>query len=152
MNSRWLRAVAAIALGGGLALAGPALPAVASHSPSAVAADIEVGDEATLIAKGAGIIVPVEVTCAPDGRGFVSVQVSQVRGRDVNTGFGFTEVACEGTTQVVEVFVPAQGGAFKNGTALVRAELFACGQDFQFCEQDEDIEEVSVSRSRRSVQ
>ena len=43
MNSRWLRAVAAIGLGGGIALAGPALPAVGTHSHPSVATDIEVG-------------------------------------------------------------------------------------------------------------
>lgn len=144
MNSRWLRAVAALALGGGLALAGPALPAVGFHSHPSVAADIEVGDEATLVAKGAAVLIRVEVTCEPGGTGYVSVEVSQARGRHVANGYGFTEIACEGTTQVVQMMVQAHSGAFKTGPAVVRAELYACG--FQ-CEQDVDVEEVSVARS-----
>ena len=146
MNSRWLRAVTALALGGGLALAGPALPAVGTHSHPSVAADIEVGDEATVIAKGAGVIVPVDVTCEAGATGFVNVEITQSRGRHVANGFGFTEVACEGTTQTVEVLVTAQDGAFKRGSALVEAYLAVCPQDFfSPCQTDRDVEEISLS-------
>lgn len=150
MNSRWLRAVVALALGGGLALAGPTLPAVGDHSPPTFAPhDIEVGDEATLIAKGAGVTVPVEVTCEAGATGFVDVQISQARGRHVANGFGFTEVACEGTTQTVEVLVTAHGGAFKRGTALAEARLAVCSHDFSApCQTDVDVEEINVTGSR----
>ena len=147
MNSRWTRAVAALALGGGLALASPALPAVGDHSPPTFAPhDIELGDEATVIAKGAGVIVPVEVTCEAGATGFVNVQITQARGRHVANGSGFTEVACEGTTQTVEVLVTAQSGAFKRGAALAEAHLAVCPEDFfSPCQTDMDVEEISLS-------
>ena len=150
MNSRWIRAVTALALGGGLALAAPALPAVGEHSaPTFAPHDIEVGDEATVIAKGAGVIVPVEVTCEAGATGFVSVQLTQARGRHVANGSGFTEVDCEGTTQTVDVVVTAQGGAFKRGPALAEAHLAVCPEDyFSPCQTDMDVEEISLSGAR----
>ncbi len=151
MNTRWTRAVTALALGGGLALAAPALPAVGDHSPPTFAPhDIEVGDEATVIAKGAGVIVPVEVTCEAGRTGFVHVEITQARGRHVANGFGFTEVDCEGTTQTVNVVVTADGGAFKRGPALVRAHLGVCAEEdfFSPCDSDMDVEEITATVAR----
>lgn len=52
-------------------------------------------------------------------------------------------------TQLVDVVVTAQSGAFKKGSALVDARLFACPGDFSSpCETDTDVEEISLSRSR----
>lgn len=141
MNHKWSRVIAAIGLGGGLALAAPALPAVGSHSPPRIL-QIELGDEGKVVAKGAGAIVPVEVACEPGEHGFVEVQLTQARGRHATTGFGFENVDCTGTTQVVEVLVSASDGAFKKGVALAEARLFVC-DDFS-CDVVEDVEEIRL--------
>jgi hypothetical protein len=142
MNHRWTRVVAAIGLGGGLALAAPALPAVGDHSPPRIL-QIEVGDEGRVVAKGAAVIVPVELACEAGEHGFLDVRLTQARGRHVATGSTFENVDCTGTTQVVEVLVSANDGAFKNGVALAEARLFVCG-DFS-CEVVEDTEEIRLS-------
>jgi predicted aspartyl protease len=142
MNKSWTRVVAAIGLGGGLALAAPALPAVGDHSPSRIL-HVEVGDEGRVVAKGAAVVVPVEVACEAGEHAFLDVHLTQARGRHVATGFRFENVDCTGTTQVVEVLVSANEGAFKKGVALARASLFVC--DGFGCDEVEDTEEIRLS-------
>ena len=62
INRQLLRPLAAVALGAELAFAAPALPAVGQLSPPTIVS-IDVGEEATLVAKGAAVLVPVEVVC-----------------------------------------------------------------------------------------
>ncbi len=143
MKHRWSRVIVAIGLGGGLALAAPALPAVGEHSPPSVL-HIEVGDEGTILAKGAGVLVPVEVTCPAGEQAFVEVQLTQARGRHVANGFGFEEVACTGGPQVVEVLITPFGGAFKKGAALAQARAVVCDDSFFNCEVEEDVEEIRL--------
>jgi hypothetical protein len=139
-----IRLVAAVALGAAASLALPALPAVGTHSPL-VPHDIEIAEPMTLVAKGAGVIVPVEVTCPSGSTGFVSVRVTQRRGNRVSTGFGGTTVECTGATQTVEVLVTADQGAFKKGTALAEARLTACPAFPGGCVEDTDFEEISIT-------
>jgi hypothetical protein len=102
-----------------------------------------VGDEGRVVAKGAAVIVPVEVACEAGEHGFFDVRLTQARGRHVATGFGFEEVDCTGTTQVVEVLVSANDGAFKKGVAVAEASLFVCGE-FS-CDMVEDTEVIRLS-------
>jgi hypothetical protein len=145
MKYRWFRVIAAIGLGGGLALAAPALPAVGEHSPPSVL-HIEVGDEGTIVAKGAGVFVPVEVTCPAGDQAFVNVELTQARGRRVTNGFAREEVTCTGDPQVVEVLLTPFDGAFKKGGALARASVAVCERDgfFSRCAVDEDVEEIRL--------
>ena len=139
-----LRLLAAIGIGGGLALAVPALPAVGQISPPAVFS-VEVGDEATLVARGAAVLVPVEIRCPAGSTGFLSVRVTQRVGSRIASGSGSTsDFVCTGATQTVEVLVPAQGQAFKKGPAVAEASLFACGPFF--CGPANDIENIEISR------
>ena len=84
-----LRLLAAVVVGGGVAFAVPVLPAVGQISPPAVVS-VEVGDEATLVARGAAVLVPVEVTCPAGGTGFLSVRVTQRAGSRIASGSGST--------------------------------------------------------------
>jgi hypothetical protein len=139
------RPLAAIAAGAGLAFAFPALPAVGQFSPPAVVS-AEVQDQATLVARGAAVLVPVEIVC-PAGSTFrsLAVQVTQRAGSAIASGSsGTNDFTCTGSTQVVEVLVPAQGQAFKKGPAIAEASLFLCA-DFG-CSTLSDSENIEIVR------
>jgi hypothetical protein len=128
-RTAWGRTLIAIIIGGALAAAIPALPAVGQFSPPHPVVDIGTG---RLVAKGVAVDVPVTYTCGPGDLvyGFLDVQVSQrtQQGR-LAQGFGFTDdIVCDGTPQTVIVRVPAEsffgGVAFKSGVALATATLF----------------------------
>ncbi len=139
-----LRLVAAVGIGGGLAFAVPVLPAVGQISPPAVLS-VEVGDQATLVARGAAVSVPVEVRCPAGSTGFLSVRVTQRAGSRIASGSGSTnDFVCTGATQAVEVLVPAQGQAFKKGQAVAEASLFVCGP--MFCGSVNDTENIELVR------
>ena len=139
-----LRMLAAVGVGGGLALTVPVLPAVGQISPPAVLS-VELGDEATLVARGAAVLVPVEVTCPAGSRGFVSVRVTQRVGSRIASGSAGTgDFVCTGTTQTIEVLVPATGQAFKKGQAVAEASVFVCGP--LFCGPASDIETIRIVR------
>ena len=139
-----LRLVAAIGVGGGLALATPVLPAVGQISPPSVLS-VEVGDEATLVARGAAVLVPIEVQCPAGSTGFLSVRLTQRAGSRIASGSGSTsDFVCTGATQTVEVLVHAQDQAFKRGPAVAEASLFICGPFF--CEQVIDTENIEIVR------
>lgn len=140
-----VRLVAAVALGAAASLALPALPAVGTHS-ALVPHDIEIAGPVTVVARGAGVIVPVEVTCPSGSTGFVSVRVTERRGNRVSSGFGSTTVECTGSEQTVDVLVTADQGAFKKGTALAQASLTACQPFPGECVGDTDVEEVSITQ------
>lgn len=139
-----LRLLAAIAVGGGLAFAIPALPAVGQVSPPSVLS-VEVGDEATLVARGAAVLVPVEIRCPAGSTGFLSVRVTQRAGSRIASGSGgTTDFVCTGATQTVDVLVHAQGQAFKKGPAVAEASLSVCGGFF--CEFVTDTENIDIAR------
>lgn len=107
---------------------------------------VELGGEATLVARGAAVLVPVEVVC-PAGSEFasVSVQVTQRVGSRIASGFGGTgDLVCTGEPQTVEVLVQAQNMAFKKGPAVAEASLFACNEFG--CEEVRDIETIRIVR------
>lgn len=141
-----LAASAAIAM-----LIGSASVASATHT-------VELGDTATLVAKGAAVLVPVEVTCSagelpppppfpfppfPPFPSSVSVQLTQRSGNSIAQGTGGTNVVCDGTTQTVNVQLIAQGAPFKNGTALATASVFACDP---ICHTATDTEEIRIRK------
>jgi hypothetical protein len=142
---QFFKPMAALAAGAGLAFAVPALPAVGQFSPPATVS-VEVQDAATLVARGAAVLVPVEIVC-PVGSSFrsVSVQVTQRAGSGIASGSGGTgDFTCTGSTQVVEVLVPAQGQAFKKGEAVAQASLFLCSD--LGCQTVTDTENIQLVR------
>jgi hypothetical protein len=132
----------------GLMLAVSAGPAAALHLPPPNVISVEVGDEATLVARGAAVRVPVEVTCPAGSTAFVSASVTQRAGSRIASGFGDTSVVCTGGSQTVEVTVNAQGSgqAFKKGSAVAEASVFVCDDDFFFCAFASDSENIQIVR------
>ena len=137
--------VVAILAGAVLALSVTSGPAVAFFS-GGLFLDVQVNSPATLVARGATVDVPLEVTCnAPDGA-FVFVTVTQRSGSGVAAGSTSTSVGCTGSGQQILVRVsPTSGGkTFKQGTAVVTAQAFACRANV--CGSETDSETVTIQR------
>jgi hypothetical protein len=143
MTRRWIRIAIAIALGAALAATLPALPAVSQQSPPPPM--VEIGDTATLAARGAAALVEVTVTCPAGEDAFLSVGLSQRRGSRAATGFGGLEFTCTGEPQTLTVPVLANNATFKQGVAFATAELFVCGRFF--CGSVSDAEEITLVRA-----
>jgi hypothetical protein len=143
VRTRIAAVVVAIVLGGVLALFATSGPAVAFFS-GGLFLDVQVGSPATLVARGAVVDVPLEVTCNATFAD-VSVVVTQRAGSGVAQGFGSTAVGCTGSGQQVRVRVQAFGGkAFKQGTAVASAEIFGCRQGV--CGNETDSETIDIKR------
>jgi hypothetical protein len=136
--------VVAIALGGLLALFATSGPAVAFFS-GGLFLDVQVQSPARLVARGAAVDVPVEVTCNASGPVDVFVNVSQKSGSGVAQGFGSASVGCTGSGQQIVVRAQAFGGkAFKQGTAVASAEVFGCRPNI--CGNETDSEAIQIQR------
>jgi hypothetical protein len=144
LRTRAATAVVAILLGGLLALFTTSGPAVAFFS-GGLFLDVQVQSPARLVARGAAVDVPLEVTCSGTSTVDVYVTVTQKAGSGVAQGFGYTSVGCTGSGQQVTVRVQASGGkTFKQGTAVVSAEVFGCGR--RVCGSETDSEVVDIQR------
>jgi hypothetical protein len=139
--------VVAILLGGLLALFATSGPAVAFFS-GGLFLDVQVESPARLVARGAAVDVPLEVTCnAAPGTASVRVTVSQKSGSGVAQGTAFENVGCTGSGQQVTVRVQASGGkTFKQGTAVASAEVFGCTANFSTCGSETDSEVIAIQR------
>jgi hypothetical protein len=125
---------------GGLAFANQLPPAAAQESLS-----VELGDLATLQARGAAVSVSIEVTCPVGYTRSVPVRVTQRVGSRIARGAGGTSrAACTGDTQTVDVWVHAEGQAFKKGPAVAEASLVFCN-DFS-CQFVSDTENIQIVR------
>jgi hypothetical protein len=147
VRTRIAAVVVAIVLGGVLALFATSGPAVAFFS-GGLFLDVQVGSPATLVARGAAVDVPLEVTCnAAPNTAFVQVVVTQRAGSGVAQGSGSTAVGCTGSGQQVTVRVQAFGGkAFKQGTAVASAEISGCTANFSTCGNETDSETIDLKR------
>jgi hypothetical protein len=132
-------AVAAIVVGGLLALFATSGPAVAFFS-GGLFLDVQVESPATLVAKGAAVQVPLEVTCNATGTVFVEVTLTQKSGSGVAQGSGSTSVGCTGSGEQITVLVRATGGkTFKKGDAVATAEVFDCNRVTCGSETDSEV-------------
>jgi hypothetical protein len=144
LRTRAATAVVAILLGGLLALFATSGPAVAFFS-GGLFLDVQVGSPAHLVARGAAVDVPVEVTCSGTGTADVFVNVTQKSGSGVAQGSGSTSVGCTGSGQQITVRVQAFGGkTFKQGTAVASAEIFACNR--VTCGNETDSEVIQIQK------
>ncbi len=131
--------VVAILAGGLLAWFATAGPAVAFFS-GGLFLDVQVNSPATLLAKGAAVQVPVEVTCNATGSAFVAVTVTQKSGSGVAQGAGSTQVGCAGSGEQITVLVTATGAKpFKKGDAVATAEIFGCNNVTCGSETDSEV-------------
>jgi hypothetical protein len=136
-------ALVAILAGASFALFAPAGPAVA-FSSGGLFLDVQV-QSATLVSRGAAVDVTLEVTCNATGSVFVDVSVTQKAGSGVAQGSGSTSVGCTGSGQQIVVRVRAFGAkAFKQGTAVVSAEIFGCNN--VTCGSETDSEVIQLQK------
>jgi hypothetical protein len=137
--------VAALLAALALALLAPAGPAVA-FSSGGLFLDVQVESPGRLVAGGAAVDVPLEVTCNASGPVDVFVTVTQRVGRGVAAGFGFASFGCTGSGQDVTVRVRADsaGKAFIRGRAVADAEVFGCRPNI--CGSETDSEELPLRR------
>jgi hypothetical protein len=147
LRTKLAAALVALAAGSVLALFVSSGPAVAFFS-GGLFLDVQVESPARLVARGAAVDVPLEVTCnARPGTASVRVTVTQKAGSGVAQGFGSTEVGCTGSGQQVTVRVQASGGkTFKQGTAVASAEVFGCTANFSTCGSETDSEVIPIQR------
>jgi len=146
-----LRRRAAVALtvallaAGSFTLFAPAGPAVA-FSSGGLFIDVQVEEPAHLVARGAAVDVPLEITCNARGQVDVFVTVTQRVSKGVAAGSGFASFGCTGGGQDVTVRVTASpfGKAFIRGNAVIEAEVFGCG--IRICGSETDSETVQLRR------
>jgi hypothetical protein len=144
LRTKVTAALVALAAGALLALFASSGPAVAFFS-GGLFLDVQVESPARVVARGAAVDVPLEVTCNATGSAFVQVSVTQKAGSGVAQGFGSTEVGCTGSGQQVTVRVQASGGkTFKQGTAVASAEIFGCRPGI--CGSETDSETISIQK------
>jgi hypothetical protein len=144
LRTRAATAVVAILLGGLLTLFATSGPAVAFFS-GGLFLDVQVESPARLVARGAAVDVPLEVTCNATGTVDLFVTVTQKAGSGVAQGSSFVSVGCTGSGQQVIVRVQASGGkTFKQGTAVASAEIFGCNR--VTCGSETDSEVIDIQR------
>jgi hypothetical protein len=137
-------AVVAIVAGALLALYATTGPAIAFFS-GGLFLDVQVESPASLVAKGAAVDVPLEVTCNAIGTAFVDANVTQKAGSGVAQGFGSAEIGCTGSGQQITIRVLASGGkTFKQGVAVATAQIFGCNNTT--CGSESDSETIDIKR------
>lgn len=130
-----------------LALAVLSVPTLAT-----AATTINVVDQAPLVARGAGALVSVEVTCDPSfGSGshlFANVSLVQRVGNSTTNGSGGIDrtINCDGTPQTFQVLVTASGKIFRQGPAIAQASETVCDPSFFLCESAQVTEEIQLVR------
>jgi hypothetical protein len=144
LRGRLAAAVVAIILGSVLALFATTGPAVA-FSSGGLFLDVQV-ESARLVSRGAAVDVTLEVTCNASSPVDVFVTVSQRSGSGVAAGSGFASFGCTGSGQQVVVRVTASpsGKSFKQGAAVVDAEVFGCRPNI--CGSETDSEVIDIKR------
>jgi hypothetical protein len=144
LRARLAVAVVAILAGSVLALFATTGPAVAFFS-GGLFLDVQVESPARMVSRGAAVDVTLEVTCNSPFGADVFVTVTQRSGSGVAQGFGSETVGCTGSGEQVVIRAQAFGGkAFKQGTAVVSAEIFGCNN--VTCGSETDSEVIEIRR------
>ncbi|TMK85247.1 MAG: hypothetical protein E6G44_07710 [Actinobacteria bacterium] len=127
------RRYARLGVAGALAIAAVAVLITAGGQPAlgffsrGLLLEIKVGRQATLVARGAAVTVPVRITCNKGIFAFVSVAVTERVGGGLVKGNASRQVICTGDRQKVKVSVaPGSGKAFKPGTGFAQATIDGC--------------------------
>jgi hypothetical protein len=131
-----------LGLGAALALAAPATVAVSQESPP-LTLGLDIESPAVLVARGAAVLVPVEVVCTAGAEGQLFVSISQRAGSANATGFGVESFTCTGETQVIDVLVQGNTGrSFKKGVASSVSEAFVCNENGCANTRDEEVIQI----------
>ena len=146
---RGKKALAGLAIVGGAAIAAvaPAAPALGFFSPPLLL-QIHVNSPATLVAKGAGADVTLQIECAGARTAFVDVSLTERSGSQIASGFGSAQVGCTNQNQTVLVHVTAQSGrVFKKGTGIADGFISACTSSRpRFCGSEEDQRTIDIAK------
>jgi hypothetical protein len=143
LRARLAVAVVAILAGSVLGLFATTGPAVAFFS-GGLFLDVQV-ESATLVSRGAAVDVTLEVTCNSPFGADVFVTVTQRSGSGVAQGFGSESVGCTGSGEQIVIRAQNFGAkAFKQGTAVVSAEIFGCNN--VTCGSETDSEVIEIRR------
>jgi hypothetical protein len=133
----------AVTVGAVVAAFNPVSPAVAFFSPP-LFLDIQVESPGTLLARGAAVDVPLEVTCTST-QAFVDVTLTQRIGSDVARGSGFATVGCTRAGQRIVVTVTAfSDKAFRKQTAFAQANISGCAESV--CGTESDTATIDIRR------
>lgn len=126
---------AKVAAAGSL-VAGAAVVALVSPASSAVAffsgglfLDVSVQTPAHLVAGGAAVSIPVQVTCNATDFASVSVTITEKVGKRLATGYAYSPVGCTGghqTLLLTATAAPESGSAFAAGKAFASAMVDGC--------------------------
>jgi len=124
---------------------GSAAPALGFFSPPLLL-QIHVNSPGTLVAKGAGVDLALQIECAGARTASLDVSLTERSGSQIASGFGSAQVGC--TNQTVLVHVIAQPGrAFKKGTGIADAFIFACTSSKpRFCGSEEDVRTINIAK------
>jgi len=109
--------------------------------------DVQVEEPVRLVARGAAVDVPLEITCNASGTVDVFVTVTQRVNRGIAAGSEFASFGCTGSGQDATVRVTASqsGRAFvRDKNAVVEAQIFGCRPNI--CGSETDSETVRVRR------
>jgi hypothetical protein len=144
LRARLAVAVVAILAGSVLALFATTGPAVAFFS-GGLFLEVQVESPARMVSRGAAVDVTLEVTCNSPFGADVFVTVTQRSGSGVAQGFGSETVGCTGSGEQITIRAQAFGGKpFKQGTAVVSAEIFGCNN--VTCGSETDSEVIEIRR------
>jgi hypothetical protein len=140
-----MSAIRKLSYGAALAFAAAIIPAAAASA--ATTASVEVGD-GTLLAHGAGVSVPVTVTCTTDQPpiyyGYVSVTLTQRQGQTLTQGGNSAPATtCDGTPQTYTVLVTGNR-PFKAGAAVAAGAVEVC--DAYTCSSVTTSRAISINR------
>jgi hypothetical protein len=125
---------------------GSAAPALGFFSPPLLL-EIHVNSPATLVAKGAGADLTVQIECAGARSAFVDVSLTERSGSQIASGFGSTQVGCTNQNQTVLVHVTAQSGkVFKKGTGIADGFISACATKPKFCASEQDQGTIAIGK------
>ncbi len=102
---------------------------------------------ATLVAKGAGADLTVQIECAGARSAFVDVSLTERSGSQIASGFGSTQVGCTNQNQTVLVHVTAQSGkVFKKGTGIADGFISACTPNSRVCGSEQDQRTIDIGK------
>lgn len=144
LRSKVAAAVVAVTAGLVVALFASSGPAVAFFS-GGLFLDVQIETPASLVARGAAVDLPLEVTCNAIGTVFVDVTVTQKAGSGVAQGFGSAQIGCAGSGEQINVRVQASAAkTFKQGTAVASAEVFGCNRST--CGNETDSQTIDITK------
>ena len=127
IGTTWRKAGLAVLVGGGIALAIPALPAVAKSSTPQ--GPLVISANGKLLAKGVAASVTVTATCNPGVRVYLNLTLTEASHKTVTQGYANRSFLCTGIPQVIPMTATLYAGeaAFVPGTAVAQAQLNGFG-------------------------